>query len=103
MCIRDSLYIERSLRILERPEEFLALIVGIFGYHLADNLVIAIIDYGLCIMEDDEFLPAFLLHGREVLLIGSTQIGQYGDGWLDDVTQGKQFARHTDTLSLIHI
>ena len=97
LLLLDVLHIERSLRILERPAEFLALIVGIFGYHLVDNLVIAIIDYGLCIMEEDEFLPAFLLHGREVFLMRSTQIGQYGDGWLDDVTQGKHFAWHTDT------
>ena len=42
-------------------EEFVRAEGGIFGYHLVDNLVIAIIDYGLCVMEEDEFLPAFCL------------------------------------------
>ena len=101
LLLLDVLYIERSLRVLERPEEFFTLIVRIFSHHLGNQLVITIVNHGLCIMEEDEFFSALLLQGREVFLMGRTHIGQYGDGRLDDVAQGKHLARLTDT-SLEH-
>ena len=101
LLLLDVLHIERSLRVLERPEEFFSLVIRIFSHHLGNQFVIAIVNHGLCIMEEDKLFSALLLQGREVLLMGRTHIGEYGDSRLDDVTQGKHLARLTDT-SLEH-
>ncbi len=97
LLLLDALHIERSLGVLLRPEEFLALEILILGDGLGNQLVVAIIDDGLCIVEENQFLSALLLHRREVLLMGSAYIGEHGDGRLDDVTKGKHLARLTDS------
>ena len=97
LLLLNLLDIERSLRVLERPEEFLAFIIRIFSHHLGNYLIIAIINHGFSIMEEDELLTALLLQGREVLLMGRTHIGKNSDGRLDDVTESKHLARLTDT------
>ena len=48
-------------------------------------------------MHQFQFLHALLLHRTEVLLMGRSKTGQYADGRLDDVTQGKHLPRLTDT------
>ena len=48
-------------------------------------------------LEQLHLLHAFLLHRTEVLLVGSTQICQYTDGRLDDVTERCHLIRLTDT------
>ena len=101
LLLLDALDKERSLRILERPEEFFTFIIRIFCHHLGNHLIISIINHGISIMEEDELLTALLLQGREVLLMGSSHIGQYSDGRLDDVAEGKHLTWLTDT-SLEH-
>ena len=72
LLLLDALDKERSLRILERPEEFFTFITRIFCHHLGNHLIISIINHGISIMEEDELLTALLLQGREVLLMGRT-------------------------------
>ena len=65
LLLLDVLYIERSLRVLERPEEFLAFIVGIFGYHLVDNLVITIIADKIPATMPESFTFPVILEGLD--------------------------------------
>ena len=48
-------------------------------------------------MHQFELLHAFLLHRTEILLMGTTQGGEYTDGRLDDVAQGHHLTGLTDT------
>ena len=52
-------------------------------------------------MKQHELLLALGFHRREVLLMGCSQIGEYSDSWLYDVTQGCHLTRLADT-SLEH-
>ena len=97
VLLLDVLDEERSLSILLRPIEFLALIVVVLAHHLAHYLIITIIDDGLSIMEEDDLLTALRLQRLEVFLMGRTQVSKHGDGRLDDVTKSKHLARLTDT------
>ena len=60
-------------------------------------------------MEEDEFLTALRLQALEVLLVGGTDVGQDGDGGLDDVAQGEHLTgladaslEHTHLGLLVH-
>ena len=57
----DLLDIHRSLAVLQRPAQALALVVELPG-HLINNSVILVVHHGLCIVEEDEFLAALLFH-----------------------------------------
>ncbi len=62
----------------------------------ADQFVVGVVDDGLGVVEEDELLAAFLLHRLEVLLMGGTEVGQHGDGRLNDVAQGQHLTWLTD-------
>ena len=47
-------------------------------------------------MEKLHLLLALLLHRLKVLLMGSAEICQHGNGGLNDVAQGSHLARHAD-------
>ena len=90
------LHKHRRLLITPGPGDFFALILHTTDA-TAHDIIVGTIDHRLCVMHQFQFLHAFLLHRTEVLLMGRSKTGQYADGRLDDVTQGKHLTRLTDT------
>ena len=79
----------------KRPAEALAGITGGFdlgGHHA----VVGIVDHGLGVVEELNLLLTLGLHGLKVLLMGCAEIGEHGDGGLDDATQGAHLSGLAD-------
>ena len=70
--------------VLKRPVEFLTFVIE-RGQDLCHQRIVAIVNHLLRIMEEYEFLVAFLLHRTEILLVGRTDIGEHGDRRLHNV------------------
>ena len=63
---------------------------------LCNHRVVGGIEHHLGIVEELQFLLAFLVHRSEILLMGRSHVGKHADGGLDDVAQCSHLARHTD-------
>ena len=57
----------------------------------AHGLVVGVVHHHAGVVEQRELLPAFLLHGAEVLLVCRAERGEHAYRWLYDVAQGLHF------------
>ena len=88
--------IQRGGDILTAPPYLLALIATATDA-TAHRVIVGVVDHDLSAIEQLELLHALLLQRTEILLMGSTQIGQHTNGRLDDVTQRVHLTRLADT------
>ena len=85
------LHEESDILIALRPGNLLALVLHATDA-TAHDVVVGAVDHRLRVVHQFEFLHALLLHRAEILLMGRAQTGEYADGGLDDVTQGRHLS-----------
>ena len=65
-------------------------------HSMCDEFIVSMIHQCFGILEERHLLEALLLQRIKILLMGSTDIGEYTDIGLDDMPQGSHFTRHAD-------
>ena len=101
--LADIAYVEGGGSVVHGPSELLAGEVTLAQY-TEHHVVVNGIDQRAAVAEEAEFLPAFVFHREEILLVRHAKGGEYAYGGLYYVGQSRHLAYITDAcLEECHI